>query len=119
MLSFYFNAGGGATDVSAVGPLHGPLAGGTRLTLIGLSLVAYSPTPMPSKSADGNIISQVSIGNMPAIIDAFNRSGNIANNIYIKRILFIIIIVYRPFSTLRTGWTFYPIQAPPTRSLNL
>ena len=27
----------------------------------------------------------------------------------------IIIIVYRPFSMLRTGWTFSPNQAPPTR----
>ena len=30
--------------------------------------------------------------------------------------LYIIIIVYRPFSMLRTGWTFSPNQAPPTRS---
>ena len=31
----------------------------------------------------------------------------------------IIIIVYRPFSMLRTGWTFSPNQAPQTRSLKL
>ena len=30
---------------------------------------------------------------------------------------FIIIIVYRPLSMLRTGWTFSPNRAPPTRSL--
>ena len=32
-------------------------------------------------------------------------------------IIIIIIIVYRPLSMPRTGWTFSPIQAPPTRSL--
>ena len=37
----------------------------------------------------------------------------------IQLIIIIIIIVDRPFSMLRTGWTFSPNQAPPTRSLNL
>ena len=32
-------------------------------------------------------------------------------------IIIIIVVVYRPLSMLRTGWTFSPNQAPPTLSL--
>jgi hypothetical protein len=61
-----------------IGPLHGPLAGGTRLTLIGQSLIltSYDKAGVNEDSAtvgQNASISSVAVGDYLAKVDRVNR----------------------------------------------
>lgn len=63
----------GLTNV--IGPLYGPVAGGTRLTLVGqsLSLVPAGTSGVTTNPDQNGVISGVTIGNYTAVVDRTNR----------------------------------------------
>lgn len=66
------------TVIKVIGPQYGPVAGGTRLTLVGQSLTFTSPNmgkiaEISTTSYPYTSVSGISIGNYTAVVDRVNR----------------------------------------------